>query len=91
MSNFVIPRFKNCNFNNEFYAIRDVWIRTTKNLRTLPFGEWLKNHNIGERHDGSLVDQDEGYVVTEIIFKSEKQYLAFKLKYIDILTQLKYL
>jgi hypothetical protein len=75
--------------NPDFYQIRDIWQDSYGTGEcAISFGAWLKERNVDEeytgirRKDPNYTTLSEPYTVTKIIFKSESEYLAFKLKYL---------
>lgn len=65
--------------SKEFFIIRRHWLNVVDDI---PFGEWLQQCGVDEEHVGDHIIDDETYVVMKIIFKSEQEYLIFKLKYL---------
>lgn len=70
--------------NEEFVYIRNKFFNTPEEVS---FGNWLRDRgaeaitSISEEHAMKYPD-DDAYWVLEIHFKSESEYLAFKLKYL---------
>jgi hypothetical protein len=78
---YIINRYANTGeLTEEFDQIRQLWYDEPDDLT---FGAWLRLRGVVEEHEGNEDDEyEDDYRVMKIVFKSESQFLAFKLKYL---------
>ena len=75
----VIEREIDEEYNPEFFAIRERYVYGNQEI---PFGTWLRERGVDAVTNvpESAIGRHK-YFVTKIIFNTEQDYLAFKLKY----------